>query len=724
MKNGYEDNPMMDQALALAKEGFWVFPLQPGSKIPAVKFKEWATRNPQTIADYWDHHPDYNIGIFTEKFNGGDEALVVVDVDNKEGRNGDAELVRLELDGKDLGPTRVHFTPSGGRHYLYSFQRPVKQGANKLGMGLDIRSRGGYVVGPGSHYKGRIYTNGGGTVGLAPQWIIADCGDDVPERPRDVRVAGGINVERANFRATLYLKSDAPLGLAGSRNDTAFKVAAYVRDLGVDMNACFCLMDTHWKCEPPLTIAELEHTVESVYRYAQNAPGTAATEADFEPVIATTESPKGNPVEELNKEFAYVQMGGGDFVLWETTGVKNQFELRHLEIPVFHRRHGLDRINVGKKTMRITEDWLDWKGRRTFDGLVFMPEQVSPPRFYNLWRGFAYHPFPHGVHAPAPALEALGNFLQHIFENVCGSNKKLNDWLIGYFAHLVQKPWEKPLVALVFKGGKGVGKNVAVETVGALLGPHFLLASNRRYLVGNFNSHLENCLLFALDEAFWSGDKQAEGVLKDLITGKTHVIEYKGKEHYTVDNRTRVAIIGNEEWLIPASNDERRFAVFEVGDARKQDTKFFTAMREGMEQGGYRLLLRYLLDHNLKEINVNEAPQTKALMDQKHSTLEPVHQWWLDSLTEGRIVGCDFTDGWPKELACDRFRMGLRRYLQDRGIRSRVPDDRAIGRQVKNACPRMEHFRIASGYAYKFPNLATCRDLWDTYIGHPVGWLQ
>src|SRR5690606_13114237 len=147
------------------------------------------------------------------------------------------------------------------------------------------------------------------------------------------------------------------------------------------------------------------------------------------------------------------------------------------------------------------------------------------------------------------------------------------------------------------RGGKGTGKNALVDRVGYLLGNHYLLTSNRRYLVGNFNGHLEHCLLFALDEAFWSGDKQAEGQLKDLITGSHHVIEHKGKEPYSVENCTRIVIIGNEEWLVPSSHDERRFAVFHVGDGRKQDRAFFQAMREGMERGGYRLLLRYLLDY-------------------------------------------------------------------------------------------------------------------------------
>src|SRR5262249_45615909 len=131
------------------------------------------------------------------------------------------------------------------------------------------------------------------------------------------------------------------------------------------------------------------------------------------------------------------------------------------------------------------------------------------------------------------------------------------------------------------KGAKGTGKNSLVEQgIGRILGPHFMATADRRFLVGNFNGHLENLLGLALDEAFWSGDKQAEGILKSLITSNVHTIEHKGKEAYSVANLVRIFILGNESWVVPASHDERRYAVFDVGDRNKQDTKFFTQMRE------------------------------------------------------------------------------------------------------------------------------------------------
>src|SRR5690606_26765589 len=137
---------------------------------------------------------------------------------------------------------------------------------------------------------------------------------------------------------------------------------------------------------------------------------------------------------------------------------------------------------------------------------------------------------------------------------------------------------------------------------------------------------------------------------------------------YTVDNRTRVAIIGNEDWLVPASHDERRFAVFDVGDGRKQDRNFFHAMREGMERGGYRVLLSFLASYDLAGLDLNEAPSTAALLDPKHRTLEPLYQWWYDCLSEARVLGGDFA-GWPSTLECDRLRQACQRYLRDRNIK-------------------------------------------------------
>ena len=79
-------------------------------------------------------------------------------------------------------------------------------------------------------------------------------------------------------------------------------------------------------------------------------------------------------------------------------------------------------------------------------------------------------------------------------------------------------------------------------------------------MVGRFNSHMISLLLLHADEGFWAGDKKAEGRLKDLVTGKTHPIEFKGKEAFWINNYVRLFVTGNPDWVVPAGFEERRFA--------------------------------------------------------------------------------------------------------------------------------------------------------------------
>ena len=222
------------------------------------------------------------------------------------------------------------------------------------------------------------------------------------------------------------------------------------------------------------------------------------------------------------------------------------------------------------------------------------------------------------------ARAALQAWLEHMRENIAGGRQDLFMWVVEFFAHLIQRPWEKPRVALVLQGGKGVGKNVAVETPLHLVGLGVHARSNPRMLVGNFNSHFEHCLAIVLDEALWSGDKQAEGRLKHLITGSFHTIERKGFEPYQARNLARVVILGNERWLVPATADERRFTVLKVGNGRKQDGAFFGAMVDGMQGGGYSLLLHFsLLDSRSVRGGHQPRTRTEALQEQKRRECRP-----------------------------------------------------------------------------------------------------
>lgn len=714
----------LEQALALAARGFWIFPCIENGKTPAIdEWPERATRDEKRIKAWWTNGPERNIGIATEKF-GDDQALVVVDVDVKNGKDGNASIFELELTGHELPRTLEQSTPSGGRHLLYVSDLPLKQGVDVLGPGLDIRSRGGYIVAAGSVIDGLAYKLHEAELVPAPQWLVARLGISRDARSADTRTPiAGVDAQRAWKRATDYLSS-APVARQGEGGDaTAYRVAAQLKDFGCTQDQTLEILLEHWNdhCEPPWEIDDLTAKVAHAFRYGKEPPGIDAPEAVFSAAPAPATKDVGvHPFARLNREYAFIKRGA--FVIQETTDERGVPVTEHLNMAEFHGWHANKPFQAGKgKPRPISEWWLEWSDRRQYEGVVFMPQQDAGPRWYNMWTGFSVEPAAGGH----PSVAA---FLDHMLRNVCSGDAKLCHWLTGFFAHMIQKPWEKPLTALVFRGRKGTGKNALVERVGELLGRHFMVADDDRYLLSNFNAHFESNLFLVLDEANWAGDKRAEGRLKGLITGKHHNIERKGKEVYRVANLTRIAILGNEEWIVPASQDERRFAVFNVGEGRMQDRKFFEEMREGLEQGGYAHLLRYLLDFDLTGVDVNAAPSTQGLIDQKIASLDPVQQWWLDCLNHGELVGGDFSGQWPTDVPTNRLREAFERYARKRQIRSRLPEERGFGRILKQIAPSLKTKRkdpdnpSDTTRAYSSPGIDVLRKDWERFIGGPLSW--
>lgn len=709
-------------ALELAARGFHVFPCQPNQKVPAITdFPNRASRQEEQIKR-WFADGTRNIGISTSRF-GDDKALLVVDVDTKGKFNGEHQILTLELEGFGFPATFEQSTPSGGRHLIYCSDFAVRQGVNKLGAGVDVRSRGGYIVGPGSEIDGRAYRANALPLATAPTWLVERLGVDSGADASRPVCLDGVSGHRASHRALVYL-AQAPVAIEGQGGDAAtFKVAAALKDLGCDEATAFDLMAAHWneKCEPPWSLSDLRTKVHNAYRYGREPAGSRAPEAVFDKVKdedGEGDDP-GHPVERLNKEYAYIKAGA--FILQETTDQHGRFDTLRLSPSDMHSWFANKPITIGKKTAPISKFWMENPKRREYDRVVFSPQNHIPSRFYNLWRGFSVQP------ADTPDHFSVKMFCEHLHENVCQRNDDSARWLTGFFAHLIQRPGQKPLTALVFKGDKGVGKNALVERVGALLGHHFLVADDERYLLSNFNSHLESNLFFVLDEASWAGDKRAEGKLKGLITGTEHVIERKGAEPYRVDNLTRVAILGNDSWLVPATVDERRFAVFDVGPGRKQDRRFFETMRVGMQAGGYASLLRYLMDVDLTGFDVNAAPTTPGLVAQKHQSLPILAQWWLDCLETNSLAGAEWDEdqGLPPLISKTGLVAAFQRWARERNVRSRLPGRNNINQDLVRFGLQDNDQRAGPddrARAWTNPGIAQLRAAWERYIGGPHEW--
>jgi len=706
---------ILDKALELSKKGFYIFPLRVGSKLPATQgFAEIATRDENKLREWWGNNPNFNIGLYTGKFNGDGETLVAIDVDAKDGKLGFESLEKLKEDGVILPDTFYQTTPTGGKHLIYKSTIDFANGVNKLGPGLDIRGKGGYLVGAGSIIDGKEYYCFDFEVADATEQLVARLNRAKERKPQE-NIKLEINADRAISRAQRYLET-APIARQGEGGTTTtYMVACSVKDFGLTANETMNVMwDWNKRCEPPWGADELRNQIDSAFKYGQEAPGSKNPEVLFKEEV---EEQADDPITEINKRYAYVVMGGKGFILEE----KNN-EISFLLPQTFHTKLKSKTLMFNGKVQQLSNIWIASAKRRTYDGVCFEPKEVGHTNKYNLWRGFTVK------QKPADNFEAelaLDLFLTHVKENVCHGNIEHFNWLITFFSHLIQKPQEKPIVAIVLRGQKGVGKNILVETIGHLLGPYFYLTSSSRYLLGNFNSHLERCLMFVLDEAFWSGNKAAEGALKDIVTGTNHFIERKGIEAYTSKNLTRVLILGNEDWLVPATNDERRFAVFDVGNYKRNNIEFFEGILNGMKAGGYEALFDYLMTWDLTTSNIKIAPQTIGLMNQKVSSLSVFNEFWLECLKDGKIVNSTFSEEWCEQVPTNELRQAHRLYSKEKGVTNWLASDEEIGKSLKKCLPEVKRGRLTTDSrprTYVLGSLAEARKAWDNFMGHNFDW--
>jgi hypothetical protein len=615
-------------ALLLARQGFHVFPLRSMSKLPAIeKFPTRATRDPEKIQRWADKYPQANWGISTSKF-GDNEALIVVDIDNKGEKHGDHTVLRLELEGKEFPLTLENATPTGGRHLVYRSGLGVRQGVDVLGDGLDIRSKGGYVVAPGSIVEaGEYFNDRPGRPEPAPQWLIDACGVARETTTTGRRALDGINADRARQRALAYLQHEAPEAIEGAGGDqTTFIVAAKLKDLGVSPEVAVDLMAEEWFDGCGWTAEELAIKVRNAFNYGQNPQGADAPEAQFEPIEDADGASKGtHPFDALNREYAVVLNEGDALVYREqvTAGGQKKFtpmKKGSFDLVLKDRKHN---------EKPLADAWLGSPRRRFYrNGVDFVPERDAGDGVLNLWGGFAVR----------PRSGDWSRFRALIRDVVCGGDLVADTYVIGWLAHMVQRPYQPAGVALVLRGGQGTGKSTFGEIVGSIFGEHFVHIYSRDQLTGHFNRHLACKVMILADEAFFAGNRQDAPVLKALLTQGTMLMEAKGVDVVRVRNCAHVVMASNDEWVVPASEDQRRFCVLDVADKYRNDRTYFGQVRAQMESGGVEAMLHDLLRYDLTAFNIGHFPETAAGTDQKVASLEGAARWVHDALCARTIA--------------------------------------------------------------------------------------
>jgi hypothetical protein len=487
------------------------------------------------------------------------------------------------------------------------------------------------------------------------------------------------------------------------RNDFLFRFGCSVRDAVEDEAALLKMLQQknrratvsdhlNFGTEGPLPTNEVEQLCKSVVAQKQKE-----RKNDVKQVI-----------EELNMCHAHVMVGSKARILHIKSDPDHGWNIHEFYQQADFKSHYANRkVRVGKQLKTVGELWLSHPERRSYEGVTFNPNGASEG-YYNLFQGFPVE----------PARGDCGLYLDHIQNNICKGDEDLYEYVINWMADAIQNPGRRPGVALVIRGKQGVGKGVFVNEFRRLFGPHGIQVTQSSHLVGNFNAHLRDKLLVFADEAFWAGDKRAEGQLKAMVTEENNIVEMKGVDARDAPNFARLIMASNNDWVVPASVDQRRFVVMEAGNARMQDSSYFKALRDQMEQGGRQALMQFLLDRDLSGVELRRIPRTDALAEQQLRSLDSVGQWLYAALDAGGFEEqgaggvADFRP-WPEFLqitevhACYLFY--CKRHSYPRPVLSS-----ALGKRLNELLPSIEKRRISIGKgrknAYLFTSLDNARD--------------
>ena len=200
--------------------------------------------------------------------------------------------------------------------------------------------------------------------------------------------------------------------------------------------------------------------------------------------------------------------------------------------------------------------WLSDHRRRTYDRIALIPDGPCPPDVYNLWRGFGVEP----KAGPWPTIEA-----HLLVGRSAPATSEHYDWLIGWLAYCVQHPGKQAEVAVVLRGLKGTGKGMVGQMLMRIFRSHSL--------------HITNSQAPGRQLQRPPGRRAVpvprRGILGRRQAGRRHAqgADHRAHAHDRAQGRRQLPDaqpaqdpdgVSNNDWVVPASADERRYFVLDV----------------------------------------------------------------------------------------------------------------------------------------------------------------
>lgn len=207
------------------------------------------------------------------------------------------------------------------------------------------------------------------------------------------------------------------------------------------------------------------------------------------------------------------------------------------------------------------------KYKRCYSTFYFKPNSKQDDDKYNLFNGFKYE-----SEDLTYDMEVVKPFIDHI-RYICKeegeTNTPVSDYVLNWFAHIVQKPEIKAKVAIViYSIVEGVGKNIISDIFAEIVKGYSAKFTNTDALTNKFNAEMMG-KLFVVGDELKARCQDICDELKDVITRTHENIEPKGKDRILLEDFKRYFFTTNNENVFKITNTDRRFLMIEAPDEKK-----------------------------------------------------------------------------------------------------------------------------------------------------------
>lgn len=268
--------------------------------------------------------------------------------------------------------------------------------------------------------------------------------------------------------------------------------------------------------------------------------------------------------------------------------------------------------------------WDEMPDQHVLNNIVFDPHYIGADpdgKNLNTFYGFAANLIPENDIDH----ELIRPILQHI-NLLNNNNPRESAYVIKWLAVIIQKPYLKSEVSLVFVSGQGAGKSWLFDVFYGqkIIGreKHYVYARDIKDFTGQFNSG-SSCKLFGVgDEVCFAGNFKDNDAMKSLITQGWQRMESKGLDAIMVRDYCNYVLLSNKDEPLHAEEHDRRYFVQRVRRIMPRD--YFKTLSRVLDDprapDHFFSFLSYL---DLTDFDPRIFPMTQEKQDMTERGLKP-----------------------------------------------------------------------------------------------------